>query len=177
MSVAVVGVDPSLTGTAIYTEAHGAILIRPKAKAGPARLSEIAARVRDMAELAELKGDDALVIVEGYSHASKFQAHALGELGGVLRVDLYRAGIPYIDVAPTKRAMFATGKGNANKAAVVSAVASRTGLEFRSDDEADALVLYCLGRELLGLEHPLGRLPQTHRRALDGLTLPEGLAA
>jgi crossover junction endodeoxyribonuclease RuvC len=89
------------------------------------------------------------VIVEGYSFASRnSQAHSIGELGGCVRMTLWKNGIPYIEVPPTSRAKFATGKGNAGKTEVISAISSKTGKLFSgsgADDECDAWILEQMG--------------------------------
>lgn len=86
-----------------------------------------------------------LVVLEGYSFAQKnSQAHALGELGGVVRVALTEADCQIAVVAPTQRAKFATGRGNASKAEVVSSISARTGIVWSgkgADDKADAWIL------------------------------------
>ena len=83
--------------------------------------------------------------MEGYSFASRHsQAHSIGELGGVIRLLLWESGIPYVLIPPTCRAKFATGKGNASKNEVVSAVSARTGIVWSNpgaDDKCDAWIL------------------------------------
>ena len=95
-----------------------------------------------------------LVVIEGYSFAQRnSQAHALGELGGVIRVALVEADCTIAVVAPTQRAKFATGKGNAGKSEVVSAISARTGIVWSgkgADDKADAWILQEMGLTALG---------------------------
>lgn len=107
-----------------------------------------------------------LVVIEGYSHASKHQAHYLGELGGVVRLTLYCMNRPYVDVAPTVRAKLACGKGNASKDEVFAAAFKRLNYSGHSKDEADARwLLEC------ALQHYRlpGRvdLPPTHTEPLE----------
>ena len=67
---------------------------------------------------------------------------------------LWECNIPYIDVPPTSRAKFATGKGNAGKTEVISAISSKTGLVFSgagADDECDAWILEQMGLAHLGI--------------------------
>ena len=67
-------------------------------------------------------------------------AHAQGELGKGFS---FIVNIPYVEI-PTNRAKFATGKGNANKAEVVSHISAKTGIVWSgsgADDECDAWVL------------------------------------
>lgn len=94
------------------------------------------------------------VILEGYSFASKnSHAHSIGELGGCIRMRLWEAGVPFVEVPPTSRAKFATGKGNAGKTEVISAISSKTGLVFSgagADDECDAWILEQMGLSKIG---------------------------
>ena len=114
-----------------------------------------------------------VVFVEGYSFASRnSHAHALGELGGVVRVALYEAAIPYVEVPPTCRAEFATGKGNASKSEVVSAISARTGLIWDgpgNEDRCDAWILQEIGRTILGQSEI--DWPAKHLEALQKLDL------
>lgn len=79
-----------------------------------------------------------LVVVEGYAHASPYQAHYLGELGGVIRLTLHCLGRPYVDVAPTVRAKIATGSGGSSKDEVFAAAFKRLHYDGHSKDEVDA---------------------------------------
>jgi len=95
------------------------------------------------------------VVIEGYAFAARnSQSHKIGELGGVIRLALYEMDIPYVDVPPTCRAKFATGKGNASKTEVISAVSARTGIVWvgkGTDDMCDAWLLEQMGLTALGL--------------------------
>jgi Holliday junction resolvasome RuvABC endonuclease subunit len=139
----VVGLDLSLTSTGM---AHGDVTesFQPKTK-GMQRLHDILCEVVNIV----VKLPDPFVVVEGYSFSSRnSHAHALGELGGVIRFHLWQRQVPYVDVPPTCRAKFATGKGNAGKAEVVSAVSARTGRTWvgkGAEDECDAWVLQEMG--------------------------------
>lgn len=158
-----VGLDLSLTSTG-YSCGDTQVSIRTAAK-GPQRLSEFAFAVSD--RLIEI--DDPVVIIEGYSFASRnSHAHALGELGGVIRLTLWNMHIPYIEVPPTVRAKFATGRGNAGKTEVMSAVSARTGIVWQgsgADDMCDAWILEECG--LVRLGRPRFDWPALNRAALD----------
>lgn len=112
------------------------------------------------------------VAIEGYAYARANQAHQIGELGGLVRHQLWAEGIPYIEVPPSSVKTYATGKGNAGKDDVLSAAHRRGGDLFTgtSNDEADAFWVWALAMDLAG--EPVLTLPQTHRRALDKLQLP-----
>ena len=76
-----------------------------------------------------------------------------------------------VEVAPTTRARYATGRGNAGKDEVLLAVAKRyPHVDVTNNNEADALVLAAMGADHLGA--PLVDLPAAHRAALDGVQWP-----
>ncbi len=153
----VIGLDLSLTATGVANGA-GATTLKSSAT-GMARLVDL----RD-AVLAVGAGAD-LVAVEGYSFGSRTsQAHALGELGGVVRLALHEAGIRYVDIPPATLKRYACGKGNAPKAEVYGAAIRRLGYQGSDHNQADALWLRALGLD--GLGYPIVTVPQTHRAAL-----------
>jgi crossover junction endodeoxyribonuclease RuvC len=144
----IIGLDLSLTSTGVCSK-EGSFAYQPKTK-GMERL----ANIRDEVMLVVTAQDHPIVIVEGYSFSSRnSQSHALGELGGVMRLALHETGISYIDVPPTSRAKFATGKGNASKNEVVSSISARTGIVWSgkgADDMCDAWILRQMGLAHLG---------------------------
>lgn len=117
-----------------------------------------------------------LVAIEGYSYGAKGRAFiSLAELGGIVRHDLWDAGIPYLEVPPTVVKKYATGKGNANKDDVLTAAIRRGGSLFTgaSNDEADAWWIWTLTCDLA--DQPPVDVPKIHRTALDKLALPSDL--
>lgn len=160
-----VGIDPSLTALGLATPERVWAVKPPDRLRGPARLVYL----RD-ATLEACQGA-AIVTVEGYSHASRHAAHALGELGGVLRVALYETGVRSVDVAPSSRAKYATGDGGAGKDQVLAAAIRRLGYQGHDDNEADALWL-----RAMALDHYLGEsvVPKAQRDALHALVTKKG---
>lgn len=168
----VVAFDLSLTSTGV-ADRNGTRRITPKTT-GPERLAEIRGAV--LAECSRRRGDQPiidppyhpdLVVIEGYSYASGNKAHDVGELGGVVRLALYEAGIRYEVVAPKTLKTYACNNGNASKDDVLLAAVRRLRYEGKSKDEADALWLYTLAMEALGA--PIVDVPKTHLRALKAL--------
>ena len=163
--VDIVGLDLSLTSTGIC---HGEWMEAYSSKLkGVERLIDIEEAV--LRFLCYKTEYDPCVIVEGYSFGSKnSQAHSIGELGGVIRRALHIEQIPFVVVPPTVRAKFATGKGNASKAEVLSSVSARTGIVWSgsgADDMCDAFIL-----EECGLAHigrPRYQWPALNMSALD----------
>ena len=160
----IVGIDPSLTATGIALPDGTTLTIRTNLRSME-RLAEIRSTILGLAFEIDL------VVIEGYSYGSGHGAHQLGELGGTIRLALWDAAIPYVDVAPTGRAKYATGRGNAGKSLVVSELSARTGRTFHDDNQADAYILRAMALEHYG--HPCIDVPKTHRDALTAITWPE----
>lgn len=159
------GLDLSLTATGI-AHSTGTVTIGARVK-GAERLVTIRDKV-----LRWYSCDKAtLVVVEGYSYASVNQAHQVGELGGVVRVALYERDIPVAVVSPGQRAKYATGRGNAKKAEVVSAISARSGLSFADDNQVDAWILRAMALDHYGA--PLVQMPKAHRDVLDKIDWPD----
>ena len=59
--------------------------------------------------------------------------------------------VPYTTYTPSALKKFATGKGNADKKAMVEAVYDRIGKRVESDDEADAILLGLMAWEEYGV--------------------------
>lgn len=141
-----IGLDLSLTSTGISINGKTSV-VSTKFRAAE-RLHIVSSAILDLC----LSEKVCCAIIEGYSFASRnSQAHSIGELGGVVRMRLWENNIPYIEVPPTCRAKFATGKGNAGKNEVVSSISAKTGIVFSGaggDDECDAWLL-----EQMGLTH------------------------
>lgn len=163
--ITVVGLDLSLSSTGI--SGNGMIAAIGTPTRGAERLHMISTMIMDYMSEASNPG----VVIEGYSFASKnSQAHAIGELGGVVRLKLWQANIPYVEVAPTARAKFATGRGNASKLEVMSAISARTGTVWSgmgADDKCDAWILEEMGLAALGRARH--EWPKQHMAALDAV--------
>lgn len=169
----VIAIDPSLTSTGLaYPIDHDVLAVdivaAPSGVVGWERLDLISTTIRvAVRTVIALYGVEPIIVMEGYSYASKHsQAHSTGELGGVIVTDLGRIDHDVVRIAPKSIKKFATGRGNASKAAMVSAVAARTGWQFRTDDQADAVALWCFARAVVSEPHPMEPLPKTHLAAL-----------
>lgn len=150
-----IGLDLSLTSTGIAA-GDQTWAIDTKGMRDEVRLIYIRDRVLEAVENLSLEYRDRspIAIIEGYSFASRnSHAHALGELGGIIRVALYEENIPFVEIPPTCRAKFATGRGNAGKSEVVSSISARTGLIWEgagNEDRCDAWILQEIGYTQLG---------------------------
>lgn len=133
----VLGLDLSLTATGYAYNDEVVGVIRSKAN-GMRRLKEIRETVIEFAIVADV------VVLEGYGFDSQ-KAVVLGELGGVVRLELYDRRIPYVEVPPALVKKYATGKGNADKDAMLAAAIRRFGFEGDNNNAADAWLLRDMG--------------------------------
>jgi Holliday junction resolvasome RuvABC endonuclease subunit len=135
----VLGLDLSLTSTG-FSHGGGTGIISSNAK-GAERLYELKKHLEDL--LRQFKPE--IVAIEGYSFGSRnSQAHSIGEWGGVVRVTLWELAYGFIEIPPTCRAKFATGRGNASKSEVMSSISARTGIIWSGkgcEDRCDAWIL------------------------------------
>lgn len=72
-----------------------------------------------------------LVIIEGYAFGAKGQVFHIGENTGLLKHKLHSRGIEFETVQPSVIKKFATGKGNADKAAMNVAFEEHTGISVK----------------------------------------------
>jgi Holliday junction resolvasome RuvABC endonuclease subunit len=164
--LAVFGLDLSLTSTGI-ADSTGARTITTKLR-GMERIEYIRGAIEDTLLLPSLT---TLVVIEDYAfHGHDSYAHALGELGGVVRWWLHQTGVPYVNVLPSVLKKYATGKGNAPKDLMLATAIRKLGYEGHSNDEADALFLRAMGMDALGC--PVVKLPAENRKSLEKVTWP-----
>lgn len=103
-----------------------------------------------LAELGRLSGPIAAIWFEEVRrHAGTDAAHVYGGLMATLTAWAELHGVPYegVPVGTIKR--FATGKGNANKAAMIAAARAR-GFSPADDNEADAIAILFWALETKG---------------------------
>lgn len=159
----IAGLDLSLTSTGLVDGAGEAHLIGSKQR-GLDRLAEL----RDLI-LDNLAGAT-LVAIEGYAYGRPNQAHQLGELGGVIRLALHERDIHIANVPPSTVKLWATGKGNAPKDAVLAA-AVRRWPDINDNNIADAAWLRDLAEHAYsGKDTP--EIPAAKARALIAVEWP-----
>lgn len=174
----VMGLDTSLTATGIahsdgwcrivgYTDKKKPITKLPH----PARLTAMRGVLEGV--LHNVDSPDLVVMETPALSRAGGGAHERGWLWWEVYRHLADAGIPVGLMSTNQRALYATGKGNAGKDAVIDQVARRwpdwqTG---GNDNNADAVVLMAAGLDHLG--QPLAVMPQTHRKALAGCAWPD----
>lgn len=160
----ILGLDLSLTATGVAMPDGDTLTIRTQPSAYVHAMERLADIRHTIIHLAGRDTD--LVAIEGYAYGRDQNRELLGELGGVVKLALYDAAIPYVLVAPTSVKKYATGHGNAPKGLVISELNARTGRTFRNatNDQADAYALRLYALDAYGW----GDLtwPATHRSAL-----------
>lgn len=144
----VVGLDLSLThtgwatvGDAERVDESGAL--KPKLM-GVERLAWYEQQVKELVWFHKPR----LAVIENYAYgipSMKSQSHSIGELGGVVRVVLYKCGVPFIAVSPTTLKKFVTGRGNAEKSDVKLWCLKNWEMEFADNNQADAFGLAKFG--------------------------------
>lgn len=161
----IVAFDLSLTCTGWCDGAGVGTLVPPKGyDRGPARLDWIRAQVIEKADAAQL------VVIEGYSFASEAShAHSLGELGGVVKWNLFGRQIPTVIIPPANLKQFATGKGNAKKQEMFAAAIRQLGYVGSSFDEADARWLWTMAQAHYAFD---ANLTEVQRKAMSKVEWP-----
>ena len=173
-AVRVLGLDLSLTATGV-SDGQTTSVIRSTGKAD-ATLDQRIKRIETITN--EISSHScqpvSLVVVEGPSLGSRTgQAHDRSGLWWTV-VSLFKLyGFSVVEVPPASLKLFATGKGNADKGAMIEAATRRfpdveTG---GHDGRCDALWLAAIGYQHLG--HPIVTVPQRHHDALIKVRWPE----
>lgn len=180
----VVGLDLSLTGTGIAVGHAGetprvATVGTKGAASAPLRdrverLRRIDAGIRGYLEEWLWAGQlpvPALIVVEGPTYGTG-TGHQHDRSGlWWLVVDRFHHRYDVAEVAPTSRAKYAAGRGNASKDEVLAAVVRRyPAVPVGNNNEADATVLHAMGSRHLG--HPIDNPPATHLKAMDAVHWP-----
>lgn len=171
----VIGIDPSLNGTAFaHCAPDGDVrIVKPRppdhddtTELQYGRLRQLSAQIVDLiGGPAVLDGADVVVELPIY-HAKGQRSVQIGGYHYLLRDALYRAGAHVIDVNVGTLKMFATGNGNANKHQMVSSAREQLGYQGHDDDEADALWLLEIGLHLSG-EFVTGKVSKARMAVLD----------
>ena len=176
----VIGLDPSLTGTGIASSNGWCDVIGyKKARTKDPGITQLphAQRLHALRTLATqvleaIARPDLVVMELPAVSRSGGGAHERGWFWWQLYGQLHNRQIPIGLLAPNARALYATGKGNAAKGAVIDQVSRRfpAWTTDGNDNAADAVALMAAGRDWLG--HPITELPKTHRAAIDKAIWP-----
>lgn len=163
MTRPIIGVDPSYTATGVAVNDH----YLPFSICTTADMFDVERCAYIAEQILNNATREALVVIEAPSHASRFNGARLGMLHGVIRHELRKHCVRWLDVSPAQLKKYATGKGNSDKTAMVIAARERLGYDGQDDNIADALWLRQIGLALTG--QPCAEVPKTHQAALDKL--------
>lgn len=184
----VVGLDLSLTdtGLAVVSDDGRAQVGRISSKPPPVRRHErtgkplqatLAQRRTRLSELAQQivfsVGAPSLAVIEQPAFSqSGGQHHDRSGLWWLVVEALAGRGVPVAEVTPGSVKKYATGKGVGGKDQVVAAVVRRyPNVDVNDNNEADALVLACMGARHLGF--PLeGSLPKVNLESMAAVRWP-----
>lgn len=158
----VVGLDLSLTSTGVaVSDSDQTYRIKTNSK------TPLEERLHAIADGVEKEFEDGVfVLIEEVPSHGAFSISTLGKVHGAVLDRM--VGVNYQYITPPVLKKYATGKGNANKDAVLAAAIRRFDFEGSSNDEADAWILMHLGLELI--RSPRVSVPLSHRS--DKLTFP-----
>lgn len=84
-------------------------------------------------------------MVEGYAFGTHGNLANIAELSGILKHHLWLRNIFMEEVPPSTLKKYATGKGNADKIAMMAAALSKHGIKFDDNNICDAFWLARLG--------------------------------
>lgn len=137
------------------------------------RMSDLASRIVSPVAMV----DPTLVLIEQPAYSqSAGSSHDRSGLWWAVVMRLMYSQIPVVEINPSHRAMYATGKGRVDKDAVVAAIVRRyPSVEVSNNNEADSLVLAAMGARKLG--HPIEEsLPKPNLAAMAKVRWPSGVA-
>lgn len=164
--LSVMGLDVSLSATGVSINGHPQTVSGGSMR-GVGRMIYI----RDM--LVDLFGLVDAIAIEAPAFAAKGSySKEIGGIWWVVRIAIaeHSGGALVAEIPPTSAKKYATGSGNASKDLMLVEAVKRLGYEGSSNNEADALWLEQIGRELFVDNHtPL--VPASHRKALDKLRI------
>lgn len=136
-----VGIDPSLTGTAIISLDSKANIINMELISTSSKevMEKRLCLIRDHVASFLNKQRPNKVCIEGLSFQSKGSAMAqLGALHFLLRIFLFQEKLDYRVVEPTVLKRFVTGKGQGKKELMLKEVYKKWGADFDDNNLADA---------------------------------------
>lgn len=182
----VYGLDLSLTSTGISNGTSAEALI-PGNRDGHDRLEFHRRAIRE-----RIPDETSLVVIEGPAMSAGYRpgVEEMTYLRGLIKHDLWRRSIPFAVCLPQHRIIYACGVANpakdypaskrktVAKGMVRDAVVARYGVPCEGRgryDQADSVIFAAMGLHWLG--YPLAVVPDTHRRALAGVTWPLNIPA
>jgi Holliday junction resolvasome RuvABC endonuclease subunit len=165
----ILALDLSLTAPGICNPDGTTETLKVGKLRGMKRLAHIRREVRERFNWIDL------AVLEGYSFGSRGNsAVSLGELGGVIRLELHDQMIPYVEIPPSCLKKYATGVGSGKKDGILQAAVLRSGHIFGDDNQADAWWLWQAALAHYEPDSPLlVRMPAGNREGLKKVAWPD----
>lgn len=180
----VAGIDLSLTSTGVALVRAPERVETTRVQSSPPKLETMRTRHERMTTIRDsiLKAvrDAHIVGIESpaYSVRGTGKMHDRSGLWWMVVTALIDEGKEVVEVAPTARAAYATGKGNAGKDLVLATVVrTYRHIDITGNDVADAVVIAAMMARLAGTPIEIGKLPESKARSLAKVRFPELLAA
>jgi crossover junction endodeoxyribonuclease RuvC len=147
----VLGLDVSTkTGFCVLSK-EGTLIEKGEASFKTTGLSR-AGDFYDFAVAMYTKHIPALVMIENYGFANAYTLGTLVEVGTAVRLGLRACNAKITLVPPTVLKKFVTGTGLAKKEQMLLSIYKRWGVEFASNNEADAYALARMAMAHMGYE-------------------------
>lgn len=130
------GVDQSLSGTGlvVLSDAGDILLqrlVQPASLRGVERLAAIRGAIREALDAFK----PVSAALEGYSYGSTGRVFQLGELGGLVQMAFWDAGVPFHTVTPAALKKFVANKHQATKEQMLEATRTKWKIDFGNEDD------------------------------------------
>ena len=90
-----------------------------------------------------------IAVIEGYAFGIRHgMSFSIGELGGIIKKNLFESDISYYTVAPPSLKKFITGKGRCDKNEIMKEVYKKWNVDLKTEHQNDAYGLARIGLEI-----------------------------
>lgn len=180
----VAAIDLSLTSTGVAVVHSSIRVLTHTVTSKPPKVETLRTRFERMnaisQEILQIVEPADVVGIEAPAYAAAARSGKLHDRSGLwwhVVSDLIAHGKQVVEVAPTSRCMYATGKGNAGKDLVLaSAVRIYKHVAIEGNDQADAVVIAAMISRMIGTPIETGNVPESKLRALAKVRLEDSLA-
>lgn len=157
----IIGIDPSLTGTAVVKGPglenwsmgrFGSDFVDDSVSQRVARYEQLVYEIMEFIAV----DSASIIMLEAYSFGSQGRARYSAEFGGILRWHLDTLTSNIHEVAPLTLKKFAVS-GKASKNVIGAHLALRYAVKFADDDAYDAFGLFAMGCVAAGKSKPLDK--------------------
>jgi Holliday junction resolvasome RuvABC endonuclease subunit len=165
--VLLAGLDPSLTQTGVAFGDTTRVFKSKPAEGYLDTLERLLVLSTDVCTA--LQGVDVVAMEGPALHSAQGQAHTRAGYWWLLYDRLIRQGSLVVVVPPGSLKLYATGKGSADKDAVLAEAIRRLHFPGKTNDEADAWVMLAMLRDHFD---GVALVPESHRKALVKIEWP-----